>query len=267
VIFNLPFSEYLAAPGYGSGAVRQYLRSPAHFQHYLRTKGTPPTPAMLLGSATHCAVLEPHEFDQRYVLAPDFDKRTKAGKEDWAIFAGENQDKEILTPDQYYTALAMRDVLLAMPEYQRLTSQAALIGVEVSQFWTDSETGIKLKGRADMLREGGLCVDLKTTIDASPQGYPRAIARYASHIQAALYCDAFECDRFIFVAIENKPPFAAGIYTLDEASLELGRQQYHAALAGIARCEREGVWPQGYGEQEIGLPNWAFWEDEKEVVL
>jgi hypothetical protein len=267
VKFDLPFADYLAHEGYGSGAIRQFIKSPAHFQHYIRTKGEPPTPAMLLGSATHCAVLEPREFDQRYVRAPDIDKRTKAGKEAWAIFSDANQDKTILTPDQHNTAYAIRDTLLAMPEYRRLVFGAEVIGVEVSEFWTDAGTGIKLKGRADMLRSDGVCIDLKTTVDASPNGYPRAIARYGSHVQAAMYCDAFNCERFVFVAVENKPPFAAGIYTLDEASLELGRQQYHAALAGIARCEREGVWPQGYGEQEIGLPAWAFWENEEEVIL
>jgi hypothetical protein len=64
------------------------------------------------------------------------------------------------------------------------------------------------------------------------------------------------------------PPYAAGIYWLDEASLELGRQQYRQALAGIAKCQHEGTFPVGYGEQEISLPAWAFYEQEDaEVVL
>lgn len=267
MIKDMPFAEYLAREGYGSGAVRQFLKSPAHFLHYTRTKGEPPTPQMVLGSAAHCAVLEPREFNLRYVAAPDIDRRTKAGKDAWAMFQEANQEKEILTAAQYSTAYAIRDTLLAMPEYRSLIYDAEIEGVEVSAFWTDEATGIKLKGRADMLRSDGVCIDLKTTVDASPHGYPNAIARYGSHIQAGMYCEAFGCDRFIFVAVENKPPFAAGIYTLDEASLELGKQQYHAAVAGIARCEREGVWPHGYGEQEIGLPGWAFWEDEEKVIL
>jgi hypothetical protein len=267
IVRGMPFPEYLAHPALGSGAIRQFIKSPGHFLHYTRTKGVPPTPQMLLGSAAHCAVLEPREFNSRYAKAPDVDRRTKDGKAAWAEFLDCNPHKEILTPEQYDTAWAIKDTLSAMPEYRALLAAGAHYDVEVSCFWTDDATGLELKGRADMLRSDGVCIDLKTTIDASPHGYPHAIARYGSHIQAAIYCDAFECDRFVFVAIENKPPFAAGIYTLDEASLELGRQQYRAALDGIAKYERSGIWPIGYGEQEIGLPAWAFWEDEKEVIL
>lgn len=267
VVHGMPFEEYLATEGYGSGAIRQFIKSPAHFLHYTRTKGEPPTPQMLLGSAAHCAVLEPREFNARYAKAPAVDRRTKAGKEEWAEFVACNPHKEILTPEQYDTAWAIKDTLAAMPEYRALMSANAEYAVEVSRFWVDEATGIKLKGRADMLRSDGVCIDLKTTVDASPHGYPRAIAKYGLHIQAAIYCDAFGCDRFIFVAIENKPPFAAGVYHLDEASLELGRQQYRAALEGIAQCEHEGVYPVGYGEQEISLPNWAFFENDDDVEV
>ena len=266
LVYGLPFEEYLAAPGYGSGAIRQFLKSPTHFLHY-REKGIAATAQMLLGSAAHCAVLEPLEFDSRYAAAPEVDRRTKVGKEAWAEFSARNSGKEILTAEQHETAWAIKDALAAMPEYRDLVFGGGEYATEVSRFWTDEVTGIKLKGRADMLRSDGVCIDLKTTVDASPHGYPRAIAKYGSHIQAAIYCDAFGCDRFVFVAIENKPPFAAGIYTLDEASLELGRQQYRAALDGIAKCERVGAWPAGYGEREIGLPAWAFWESEEEVIV
>ena len=265
---SIPFDEYLQHPGYGSGAVRQALRSLSHLQHYMRTKGEPPTPAMLLGSATHCTVLEPREFDQRYVRAPDIDKRTKAGKEAWAIFADANQHKQILTPDQHNTAYAIRDTLLAMPEYRALVYNHGDVSAEVSQFWDDDATGIPLKARADMLLDDGVIVDLKTAADASPRGFAAACARYGYHIQAAMYQDGFgedKYERFCFVAIETKPPFAAGIYWLSEASLELGRQQYRRALAEIAPYHKGDHWPLGYGELELDLPAWAFYQNEEEI--
>jgi len=265
---GLPFADYLAHEGYGSGAIRQFLKSPAHFQHYIRTGGEPPSPAQLLGSATHCAVLEPREFDKRYAAPPSgLDRRTKAGKDAWAMFQEANQGKDILTAEQHQTAYAIRDTLLAMPEYRKLIYNNGECSVEVSHFWEDGSTDLPLKARADMLLSNGIAVDLKTAADASPRGFAAAMARYGYHCQAAMYCDAFSVDRFVFVAVENKPPFAAGVYHLDEASLELGRQQYRAALEGIAQCEHEGVYPLGYGEQEISLPNWAFFENDNDVEV
>jgi hypothetical protein len=70
----------------------------------------------------------------------------------------------------------------------------------------------------------------------------------------------------VFVAIEKAPPFAAGVYTLDDASLEQGRIEYQRALAGIRECRATDNWP-GYGAQEIALPGWAFDYDDAEVMV
>jgi predicted amidohydrolase len=126
----------------------------------------------------------------------------------------------------------------------------------VSAFWTDPETGLELKARADMLNGMATCIDLKSAADASPHGFANAIARYRYHVQAALYLDAFGAERFVFVA---------GIYTLDDASVQQGRDEYRRALRGIAEHQQKDVWPS-YGAQEISLPGWAF-DYEDEVIV
>jgi len=269
MIFDLPFDEYLAHEGLGSGAVRAYLRSPSHFQEYLRTRGEPPTPAQAYGTLIHTVALEPQRAQQEYVPIPDgIDRRTKAGKKAYAMLLDANRDKKLVPQQQWADAWAMRDSLLAMPEYRReVASQQPR--VEVSAFWTDPDTGLKLKARADIVRIGDALLDLKSAADASPRAFASAIARYGYHLQAAQYLDGFGGDyaRFGFVAIEKTRPFAAGIYWLSEASIELGRQQYRQALAGIAKCQREHNYPQGYGEREIDVPAWVFWENEEEVTV
>ncbi len=264
----VPFNEYLAAPGYGSGALRQALRSLSHLHHYRITSGEPPSPSQMLGSATHCAVLEPRAFHDRYAQWSG-DRRTKAGKEAYSEFIACNANKEILTAEQYETAWAMADTLLAMPEYRALISNHGQPAVEVSRFWEDTPTSVPLKARADMLLDDA-GVDLKTASDASPRGFAAAAARYGYHIQAAMYCEAFKRDKFAFVAIENRPPFCAGIYWLDEASLELGRQLYREAVVKASWYHfGQDSWRAGYGEHDMQLPNWAFaeQEDDLEVTL
>ena len=60
-----------------------------------------PTEAFRLGSAAHCAVLEPATFWDRYALRPEgIDRRTKDGKIAFAEFESANAGKTIITQDE-----------------------------------------------------------------------------------------------------------------------------------------------------------------------
>jgi len=71
VVHGLPFSDYLEAPAHWS-QVWPAAQSSLHAAHRAATPFAP-SPAMVLGSAIHCAALEPDEFADRYRRAPDFD--------------------------------------------------------------------------------------------------------------------------------------------------------------------------------------------------
>ena len=76
--------EYHKGPGLSSSDLKLLARSPLH---YKTAKAFHPeeTNAMRLGTAVHCAILEPDRIDVEYVLAPEgIDRRTKAGKAQWA---------------------------------------------------------------------------------------------------------------------------------------------------------------------------------------
>jgi hypothetical protein len=64
-------------------ALHAFSVSPREFIRYkLQERVT--TPAMLLGKAVHCLVLEPDEFDKRFFVMPDVSASTKEGKAEWA---------------------------------------------------------------------------------------------------------------------------------------------------------------------------------------
>ena len=42
--------------------------------------------ALDMGTALHCLLLEPGEFDKRFIVSPKFDRRTKQGKADEEAF-------------------------------------------------------------------------------------------------------------------------------------------------------------------------------------
>ena len=77
-------------------ALKAFAKSPNHYLQYVAGEA-PRTDAMIAGSALHCFVLEPHEFDARYIVAPKVDRRTKEGKEIFEAFSQQAAGRDVLT--------------------------------------------------------------------------------------------------------------------------------------------------------------------------
>jgi len=240
-------------------------RSPAIFYAKNRDPNRParpkPTAAMNTGNLAHCAILEPEHFDDRYVVGPDVDKRTK----EWKDFAASTV-KTIITP-------ADKDQVFAMAESVRklrvLSDALALGEAEVSAYWTDPATDVQCRCRPDWVWADSpdsevFLVDVKTCADASPEGFAKAVVNWSYAKQAAFYSDGYAAASgrsvvgFIFAAVEKTWPYAAAAYILSEEDMEWGRNQYRANLHAYAECMKTNVWP-GYtnGLQTLILPAWA----------
>ena len=129
-------------------------------------------------------------------------------------------------------------------------------------FWEDEETGLQCKCRPDIWA-GKVIVDLKTTEDASPEGFSRSIQTYGYGIQAAHYLagagSGSGADAFIFVAVEKKAPYAVAVYELDPLSLEICETKRRALLEYWANCREADMYPAYSDEcQLISLPAWAM---------
>ena len=221
--------------------------------------------AFLFGRAFHCLLLEGSGiFYSLFAIAPDIDKRTKDGKENWRVFCAENVGKGIITAGQYE---AMAGMIASVNEHP-FAARVLLEGLsEQSCFWTDKETGLYCKCRPDRVPSGGhgVILDVKTTRDATQHGFTRSVASYGYHRQAAFYIDGFNAvsdttvDAFIFIVVEKEPPYICGCYTLSDIDLELARIKNYE-LMGIERwCRERGKWPnyENQGLVEINLPSWA----------
>lgn len=201
------------------------------------------TDAMILGSAIHCAILEPERFSNDFVIAPKCDRRTKEGKELWVSFLAASSGKTVLDEDQNAIIKGMKDSLLSHP-----TASAMLSGgeAEYSYYTQDLESGLNLKCRPDYHNANAL-IDLKTTQDASFDGFSRQIGNLAYHLQAAFYLDVFNASQgtsyseFFFIAIENKAPYAVAVYRLDSTHLDYGRIAYRKALTKYAEFLKSGA--------------------------
>lgn len=258
---NVAFCDYLKWSNVSKHMLDSLSRSPLHFKSAME-QPRKQTAAMAFGAAVHAAVLEPQEFARCYANALDLDKRTKAGKAAHEAAAAEGVT--LLKVEEWDGIQAMRDAIRAHP-YAAILLNLADGQAEISIAWQDTDTGAYCRARPDFLNEahGGLCVDLKTASDASMGSFAKACANYNYHWQAPMYLDGLASVKkphgnFVFVVVENEPPFAVACYELAPEDLELGRTLYKRALRVYQECLESGVYP-GYPEEVriLELPQWA----------
>jgi hypothetical protein len=266
---DVPMSEYGAWDAANYSTLKHFRRSAAHAREALVN---PPeqTAAMLLGQATHSAILEPFSFTAEYAVAPKVDRRKTKDKKIWADFLEDNKDKDVLTAQEFAQCSEMAKMAHLNTTIASVLGEAGIN--ELSFAWVDKGTDILCKGRCDRfgyVYGNSVIADLKTTENASEEAWKREVVKYQYHAQAAFYLDGLDTlepvakREFIWIAIEKKPPYACAVYQPDAATLQKGRAMYRNYLRQYGICREAGMWP-GYatGIQPLLLPDWALrWED------
>ncbi len=263
--------EYDALARVNWSTVKHIGRSPAHYQEALRNRAKD-TDARKLGRASHVATLEPERFAAEHVT---WEGGRRQGN-DWKAFAARHAAVEILTRDEAAECFALRDAVrgnrVAMRHIARGEAEASVLWTHTVPTTDDAPaTLIDCRCRLDFLGDESL-VDLKTTRDASPEGFGREVWRYRYHTQAALYSDAVEAATgerrpFVLIAVESDAPHVVQVYRIPDVVMEAGREEYRALFAKLAECRRSGKWP-GYldEESELTMPRWAAGFDQDEDV-
>ena len=247
-------AEYHADPAVSASHLHAVAASPYHYWSRFLDPNRPviePTAAMRLGSLVHCAVLEPDELNSRYAVAPD--RRSKDGKATAAMLAASGI--EAVTAADMELAMAMA---ASVRSHQAAAELLRNGKAEQSFWWDDVDTGLRCKCRPDWYY-GTTVVDLKTTTDASPQGFAKSVANWRYHVQQAHYMAGTFAERFVFIAVEKTYPYAVGVYELDATAMNVGYALRRNNLQTIADCRAINEWP-GYsqGIQNLSLPKWAL---------
>lgn len=247
-------AEYHKHSAISKSSLDAINRSPAYYK-WLQTHEREETPAMKMGSAVHTAVLEEHEFLDRYVMAPECDRRTKAGKALWAAFQEEYQEHIVLTSKDWNLCMDIANSVKMHPQAARLLQGGQ---AEVSHFW--EEDGVEMRCRPDYLTNDYI-VDLKTTQDASPTGFAKSIMNFRYHVQEAHYTASTKLpSKFYFIAVEKTAPYMVGVYQLDPQFLEMGMEARERNIRTLLQCQSLDSWP-GYTAGNIDIihpPSWAL---------
>jgi hypothetical protein len=258
------------------------------------------TEAMRRGTMIHCAVLEPDEFQHRYVTldpaeypdaihdlaglrawvaAQDIDIKARsletltsaladAGHEPplWSTICARVADgREVIPAADYETMLRAAESVRSHPLWDELTDGDVHAELSVLA----EVEGELVRARPDLVvvRDGrATIIDLKTTRDASPLGWRQSVERYGSHYQLTLQrlaveAHGLEVDRVVWVAVETSDPHATGVYTLDPYSSQRAEADVRHAICELSRARDPLAWC-GYPDtvQELHLRPWSFME-------
>ena len=258
--------------------------SPAHYKQYKDEPAEVETDAMAFGSAYHTYILEPERFEAEYYVfdddaiyqvligegfkSPRSTKQYKEWQESEMRVIG---DRKVIEKDNYKKIVDMKEKLMQHYYCRALLSKGEA-EKSITGILHTTEGDINLKGRPDYIRpDKHFIIDLKTTFDASVDGFTRAAADGGYHIQAALYSDLMEMITndgrgwsFYFIAQEKRKPYAFNIFEASAQFIGQGRYEYEQLLKLYNMCLKEGRWP-GYhvfcqwksGNIELNLPPWA----------
>lgn len=271
LVFDLPPEQYHVRTlgEVSNSGIKQALRSAAHYKAWIETPDDNDTPTLAFGRAFHCALLEPKRFATAYAVPPDFgDLRTKAGKAARDAWHASNPRVETIPQEDMDRITGMLRAVHAHPWARRAVQDGSS---EVTCRWIDAETGLPCKARADYFVQGRApyVLDVKTTLDASPEEFTRSIAKYGYHIQHAHYCEGWRnagipLSNYLLLAVESQAPYAVALYHIDAEAEQRGYDLRSKGIQRIAHGMQTGEWPAYTNDiTRLSLPRWAL-NDPKE---
>jgi exodeoxyribonuclease VIII len=263
IIENMPAAEYHAHRAISKSGLDLIARSPAHFR-YARQREE--TRAMLVGSATHAAILQPELYRATYHAIRDAkDRRCK----EWnaGVKAAPVSEDFILTGPEVTGVETMADAVRSNPHMAKFLDAPGR--AELSVFGKDPVTGLQVRIRIDWLTDKLVAMDLKTTRDLRNDQFVRSVFDYRYHVQAAFYRDVFkwatgeDLRDFVFGVIESDVPHVSVPVRLPADLLKCGEIEYRRDLNRYADCLETDSWPGPQPEPFVlQLPTWAEYKVE-----
>ncbi|EKM8000796.1 PD-(D/E)XK nuclease-like domain-containing protein [Salmonella enterica] len=263
IYYDIPNEAYHAGPGVSKSQLDDIAVCPAFYQwRKAAPVDTEKTKALDMGTALHCRLLEPDEFKNRFIIAPEFNRRTTAGKEEEKAFLENcaNSGKTVMTAEDGRKLELMYGSVMAHPGCRALLEAEGK--TESSIYWTDTETGELCRIRPDkFLTNSPLILDVKKVTDMSR--FARHVEEFRYHVQAAMYCEGWkaysgETPRFAFLAVSESidcGKYPVHLYILEDEHHDIGYSFFRRDLNTYHECKSSNKW--GWGFEVIERPYWA----------
>ena len=256
---TIPADEYHAASRSGqymsSHLLADFRESPELYRR--KTNGEiaeAESPALALGRAAHCLILEGRAaFDEQFLVADGpvnpktnepYGKATKAYAEWMAA-----QTREIVSPKDFGFIVKLQKSVWTHP------TASALLDGGVSEATVRAEyCNVPCQIRMDWFSPEHGLVDLKTCdslkwfeADCKRFGYIHQMAFYRAVLREA----TGENVPVRLIAVEKNEPFSTGVWEIAGEVLDQTEEVNKAALARYRKCRYTGHWPTGYEDIRI----------------
>ena len=237
--------EYRAHEGISRSELFKISESPEKFKYY-QEHPEEPTPSLIFGQLFHAMALQPETVADLFAVAPNIDRRTKAGKEAFSQFESESHGKTVVTEDMIELSVAMCEAMFKDAFVCKLLKGQK----EVPFFWTDDLTGEPCKCRVDCLTELSdklIVVDVKSADDASTDAFMRSAVKYGYDMQVAMYSTGVEVctgkkPLFVFIVVEKKPPYSINILQADDIFIRRGYDLLREYIGIYHDCKQTNTW-------------------------
>lgn len=219
-----------------------------------------PTEAMQQGSLVDALLTQPKRFDDLYEVAPNVDRRTKAGKEQWkeSQLKARARGAQVVSAPWVFNAKSIANTLKTSPQVEDYLDGDG----QHPHYWHDSEFDIDCRYLPDIENpETGLLCDLKKTKCASPRQFQAQAYSLGYDIQLAHYAEGFKDKHgsypktLAFIAYEWNWPFNHSVLVASESFIEMGRRRREEAICLIKECRGLNEWPS-HGVGTIDPPRW-----------
>lgn len=279
---DIPAEVYHRIPAMSASGMVAFNRSPAHYRHE-RDISREETDAMRLGTALHCALLEPEVFGDSYVVLGPCEAVLKSGRRageacgaggkafrDGFSYCGKHDPSPgepmpliPLSGAEADAITGMRDAVMEHPDASLFFRGRG--ASEVTGIWRDEDTGVLCKLRLDRdIERAAIHADVKSCVSAQEHAFRRHAIQMGYPLKAAWYrrgMAALDRDAMgsTLIAVEKTAPHGVQLFLVEEKQIETLNRLIDRNLARFAECLRTDVWP-GYqrGMRTLEMLPWEL---------
>ncbi len=282
---GVPMATYLSWDTASNSRLEDSRRSLAYARYRIEhPEAHEDTPATILGTACHTAILEPDTFDSRYLRGGTCEAKKADGvrcTNNGSVVlggvsycgvhakgkSGDAETRIVLPGEAYDTALAIRDSVWYREwgEGARRLLRSTSVR-ELSVVATDEDTGCPMKARFDVPAFGlGVAADVKITRQAHRDEFPRFLVNYGGHRQGAFYQRVIGAvqpgvvKKWSWIVIEPEAPHEVAVRSMNAETFAAAWNEVNEALVKYAAALRSGYF-EGYENDAptTGVPAWAL---------
>ncbi len=263
-LLKIPFKQYCEIDAINSSKLKDFFADPKLFYKMHIEKSIEQAEEdrhFIVGRAIHCMVLEPHEFENNFIVG-ERRKSTKVGIANHAI--ADETGKSLISGEEQELCYFISGFLPTQHEWIKYHQNALNVYTEIV-IMLELENGIKLKVMLDRCIEHADVVyvdDIKSTSKENEVDFDDAIAEYDYLLQFAFYKFVVEhhfnkpCI-FRFVFCSKAEPYNIAFIKMNDAQADTGFKVINYALTKYLQAQSTGEWyPAQVIEREAVIPAW-----------